>query len=292
MASTVPHSPPETPFKNTQVDDLLVPGAQHQELEDQDTDEELSQSSTSPSNSLSLGGDSVRKETQDQMGEAIQVPSTPEPAHQDLTAKVEPSQSQRQQLFPNLTQLNRSTNLDNPQNRSRSVSPLKQPSSSARLGRAQNNPKLGSSRQIAGQNVGFEPALNQQNQNFQRQGQKEIIAKNNANQDEDTTDHELGVFDYDKIRDDYTQEMQEVNAEEETIRKEFDDYTQLFALWSTGGADRDDTRASKRLRTRERYVQLSEHSLEDKKKHHANVVGAFEAALKLLRGTQSTHFIT
>ncbi|RDL42496.1 uncharacterized protein BP5553_02475 [Venustampulla echinocandica] len=96
-------------------------------------------------------------------------------------------------------------------------------------------------------------------------------------------DAPLPQFDWDGVRNQYTKAVKEVISEEEELLEQFTKYTQLFVSWAESAAERDNTKASKRLKTCERHVKLQEQSLEEKKKHYASVVDAFQKALDLLR---------
>ncbi|KAF7902779.1 hypothetical protein EAF00_002682 [Botryotinia globosa] len=79
----------------------------------------------------------------------------------------------------------------------------------------------------------------------------------------------------------YATAIQELSDNEDRLIEEFQHLSDAFAIWAESSAERDNGRAWKRLKTRERYVQIQEKSLEDKKLHYVKVVEAFKQALQL-----------
>ncbi|KAF7911161.1 uncharacterized protein EAF01_002669 [Botrytis porri] len=79
----------------------------------------------------------------------------------------------------------------------------------------------------------------------------------------------------------YATAIQEMTDNEDRLIDDFQNLSDAFAIWAETGAERDNGRAWKRLKTRERYVQIQEKSLEDKKLHYIKVVEAFKQALQL-----------
>ncbi|ATZ50160.1 hypothetical protein BCIN_05g05340 [Botrytis cinerea B05.10] len=79
----------------------------------------------------------------------------------------------------------------------------------------------------------------------------------------------------------YSVAIQELSDNEDRLIEEFQHLSDAFGIWAESAAERDNGRAWKRLRTRERYVQIQEQSLEDKKLHYIKVVEAFKQALQL-----------
>ncbi|KAJ9272273.1 hypothetical protein DTO212C5_1458 [Paecilomyces variotii] len=71
---------------------------------------------------------------------------------------------------------------------------------------------------------------------------------------------------------------------EQELRDQTAKLLEVFMTWSQVAVSYDEDRAFKRFKTRMQHVQNSETKLEDKKKHYANVVKAFESALALLEG--------
>ncbi|KAL3958747.1 hypothetical protein ACCO45_006909 [Purpureocillium lilacinum] len=66
---------------------------------------------------------------------------------------------------------------------------------------------------------------------------------------------------------------------------DWDDFEgEYFRAWAAAASVHDDERAIKRLRTRQRFVNLSEEKAAQKQQHYEEVVKAFESALALLQG--------
>ncbi|RKF60049.1 hypothetical protein OnM2_054049 [Erysiphe neolycopersici] len=78
---------------------------------------------------------------------------------------------------------------------------------------------------------------------------------------------ELPDFDWDDFENRYTEGLQLLDKEETQVLDQFDQLMEMFFLWAQTGSTHETDRAVKRLKTRERYVQLSEASLEQKKAH-------------------------
>ncbi|KAF7863976.1 hypothetical protein EAF04_006941 [Stromatinia cepivora] len=79
----------------------------------------------------------------------------------------------------------------------------------------------------------------------------------------------------------YAEAIKELNDNEDQLIENFHHLSEAFTIWADSSAERDNGRALKRLKTRERYVQIQERSLEDKKLHYTKVVEAFKQALQL-----------
>ncbi|KAF4636859.1 hypothetical protein G7Y89_g1234 [Cudoniella acicularis] len=121
------------------------------------------------------------------------------------------------------------------------------------------------------------------------QQRKEVDGDETEEEDEGAADEEdleadLPTFKWADIQQEYVNRLNEVDEEEEQLLEQYVAYSNLFQSWAIAGAERTNSRAVKRLKTREKYVQLSEESLEKKKKHHETVVKAFQDALDLLGG--------
>ncbi|OJD16142.1 hypothetical protein AJ78_03670 [Emergomyces pasteurianus Ep9510] len=89
--------------------------------------------------------------------------------------------------------------------------------------------------------------------------------------------------DWEQLQKKFTDAMDERSHAEMALQKETGELLEMFMAWSQTTAYRDEDRAYKRLKTRMGFAQNSEAKLEEKKKHYANVVKAFENALALLR---------
>ncbi|KAK0118148.1 hypothetical protein ONS95_012454 [Cadophora gregata] len=104
-------------------------------------------------------------------------------------------------------------------------------------------------------------------------------------EDEEDEDQDLPKFDWSDFEHRYTETLKSQHEEEVEIIDEFDLYATSFMVWAQAAAQRDNGRMSKRLKTRVRFTQLAEESLEDKKNHYLEVVGAFQTAMNMLRRT-------
>lgn len=94
---------------------------------------------------------------------------------------------------------------------------------------------------------------------------------------------ELPEFDWNDFENRFNEGLQLLDKEESQILDQFDQLMEMFFIWAQTGSSQETERAVKRLKTRERFVQLSEASLEQKKAHYIQVVSAFKAALDMLR---------
>ncbi|KAI9648245.1 hypothetical protein NHQ30_002877 [Ciborinia camelliae] len=99
----------------------------------------------------------------------------------------------------------------------------------------------------------------------------------------DTSDlkRDLSPMNWSSFEERYATAIQELSDKEDHLIESFHHLSEAFAIWADSSAERDNGRAWKRLKTRERYVQLQERSLEDKKLHYMKVVEAFKQALQL-----------
>ncbi|EEQ88882.2 hypothetical protein RJZ56_004906 [Blastomyces dermatitidis] len=89
--------------------------------------------------------------------------------------------------------------------------------------------------------------------------------------------------DWEQLQKKFTDAMDERSQAEMVLQRETAELLEMFIAWSQTTAYRDEDRAYKRFKTRMGFAQNSEAKLEEKKKHYANVVRAFEDALALLR---------
>jgi len=96
-------------------------------------------------------------------------------------------------------------------------------------------------------------------------------------------DQPLPPMDWEEFEGRYRDAMQTANDEEDALLVEFDKYVEAFSVWAIAPAQRDNERGWKRLKTRQRYVQLAEGKLKEKQDHYTEVVRAFQMALELLR---------
>ncbi|PQE33324.1 hypothetical protein CJF32_00006614 [Rutstroemia sp. NJR-2017a WRK4] len=89
---------------------------------------------------------------------------------------------------------------------------------------------------------------------------------------------ELPFFNWKEFEQRYETAIKAASDKEDDLLEEFNNLTEI---WAESSSERDNDRAWKRLKTRERYVQISEEKLRDKKKHYVQVVEALKGALKL-----------
>ncbi|PGG98572.1 hypothetical protein AJ79_08825 [Helicocarpus griseus UAMH5409] len=89
--------------------------------------------------------------------------------------------------------------------------------------------------------------------------------------------------DWDQLQRKFGEAMDQRSQAENALQKETAELLEMFISWSQTTIFRDEDRAYKRFKTRMGFAQNSEAKLEEKKKHYANVVKAFENALALLR---------
>ncbi|OAA46935.1 hypothetical protein NOR_02571 [Metarhizium rileyi] len=92
-------------------------------------------------------------------------------------------------------------------------------------------------------------------------------------------------FDWEHFEARYDKALQEADEEEKEILKEAEALAKYFRVWASAASAHDDGRAVKRLRTRQRFVNLAEEKMAQKQKHYEEVVRAFESALALLKST-------
>jgi len=116
-------------------------------------------------------------------------------------------------------------------------------------------------------------------QQFQRQRQTEA---NVTGVPPDTPGSSLTDYDWLGFEQRYLEALREADEREQQVMEEFNQLVEYFAAWAAASSAHDDERAIKRLQTRSRHVQLSEGTLQQKKKHLTEVVKAFQSALALL----------
>ncbi|PBP22432.1 hypothetical protein BUE80_DR006659 [Diplocarpon rosae] len=118
---------------------------------------------------------------------------------------------------------------------------------------------------------------NDRNEDLEEPETTEVIESNIGQ------DSELADYDWDDFERRYTDHMSKLDEEENKDYENFDNHATSFLVWAQSASQRDNARISKRLKTRSRFTQLAENSLEDKKRHYVDVVSAFQKALDLLR---------
>ncbi|CAG8953066.1 hypothetical protein HYFRA_00003261 [Hymenoscyphus fraxineus] len=116
--------------------------------------------------------------------------------------------------------------------------------------------------------------------------QSEALANEDRLNGSPSKEEKLPPFDWEGTHERFDDEIRKVCREEEKLSVQIDQYSKLLNAWAAGASQRDTNRASKRLKTRERFVQLSEDRLHKKEQHVEQVVSAFEAALDLLGTTK------
>ncbi|KAF9894193.1 hypothetical protein FE257_007695 [Aspergillus nanangensis] len=94
---------------------------------------------------------------------------------------------------------------------------------------------------------------------------------------------------WEELQEKYIIAMERHCKDEEQVKIQTSDLLEVFVAWSHTSVARDETRALKRFKTQMQHVQISEESLEKKRKHYADVVKAFESALALLNNSRSGH---
>ncbi|KAG6104782.1 hypothetical protein E4U31_001813 [Claviceps sp. LM219 group G6] len=92
-------------------------------------------------------------------------------------------------------------------------------------------------------------------------------------------------FDWEQFEARYESALKEADGEETGILQEAQSLSKYFQTWASAASAHDDERAVKRLRTRQRFVNLSEEQMSQKQKHYEEVVRAFESALALLKSS-------
>ncbi|QPG96118.1 hypothetical protein C2857_003228 [Epichloe festucae Fl1] len=96
---------------------------------------------------------------------------------------------------------------------------------------------------------------------------------------------DIPPFDWEDFEARYESALKEADGEEKEILKEAESLSKYFQAWASAASEHDDERAVKRLRTRQRFVNLSEEKMAQKQKHYEEVVRAFESALALLKSS-------
>ncbi|KAM4058514.1 hypothetical protein HRG_006522 [Hirsutella rhossiliensis] len=107
--------------------------------------------------------------------------------------------------------------------------------------------------------------------------------QHSPNSDTSSTPGHLAPFDWDDFEARYEKALREADAHERETLKEAEHLSKYFQAWASAASAHDDERAVKRLRTRQRFVNLSEEKAAQKQQHYEEVVRAFESALALLQ---------
>ncbi|GFF45460.1 hypothetical protein IFM58399_07549 [Aspergillus lentulus] len=93
---------------------------------------------------------------------------------------------------------------------------------------------------------------------------------------------DLSQCNWTKLQQIYSDIMKQHGDAEEELRARSLRLLEIFTAWSQSAVLRDESRALKRFKTQSQHVQTSEEDLENRRKHYADVVKAFESALALL----------
>ncbi|KAK2048136.1 hypothetical protein LZ31DRAFT_77542 [Colletotrichum somersetense] len=107
-------------------------------------------------------------------------------------------------------------------------------------------------------------------------------------QNNNTTPSTPGVFpsfDWEDFEARYEKALAEADAKEKELLLEFDSLVKYFNVWASTSSAHDNERATKRLHTRQRYVNLAEKDMAQKEEHMKDVLRAFQSALALLSRT-------
>ncbi|RKF71751.1 hypothetical protein GcM1_250169 [Golovinomyces cichoracearum] len=106
-------------------------------------------------------------------------------------------------------------------------------------------------------------------------GTEEIPAEESG---EEESNLELPELEWGGLESKFTEALQQLDKKESQILDQFDQVmeiasskltlAQMFFIWAQTGFSHETDRAVKRLKTRERYVQISETSFEKKKEHY------------------------
>ncbi|KAJ5779061.1 hypothetical protein N7457_006781 [Penicillium paradoxum] len=93
---------------------------------------------------------------------------------------------------------------------------------------------------------------------------------------------DLENYTWEQLQGKYADVMEEHCRVEENLRVEISKLLEVFMVWSQTTVTQDENRALKRFKTQMQHVQNSEGNVQNKKKHYAEVVKAFQNALALL----------
>ncbi|KAH7319317.1 hypothetical protein BKA65DRAFT_541437 [Rhexocercosporidium sp. MPI-PUGE-AT-0058] len=116
------------------------------------------------------------------------------------------------------------------------------------------------------------------------QSRQETEQSSDSDEEEEGDEQsDLTGFEWSDFEHRYTEALKMKFEEECEIIEEFDKWAASFITWAQAGAEHDNGRMSKRLRTRIEFTQQQENSLEDKKKHYLGVLAAFQTAMDMLR---------
>ncbi|TDZ20676.1 hypothetical protein C8034_v002583 [Colletotrichum sidae] len=92
----------------------------------------------------------------------------------------------------------------------------------------------------------------------------------------------LPSFDWEEFQERYHKALADADEKEQELLREFDVLVKYFNVWASTSSAHDNERAVKRLRTRQRFVNLAEDDMARKQEHMMEVLRAFQSALALL----------
>ncbi|KAJ2978478.1 hypothetical protein NUW58_g7481 [Xylaria curta] len=104
-------------------------------------------------------------------------------------------------------------------------------------------------------------------QQHHRRAQTPETQKRRSDRSEMTSPGHLAPFDWEDFEDRYEKALKEADDTEKQMLEEFGQLVKYFNVWASASSAHDNERAVKRLQTRQRYVALSEQSLDQKKQH-------------------------
>ncbi|PHH58929.1 hypothetical protein CDD81_4079 [Ophiocordyceps australis] len=100
-----------------------------------------------------------------------------------------------------------------------------------------------------------------------------------------STPGQLSAFDWEDFESRYEKALNEAAEHEREILREANSLSKYFDAWASAASTHDDERALKRLRTRQRYINLAEEKADQRQHHYEEVIRAFENALALLQAS-------
>ncbi|OLN81699.1 hypothetical protein CCHL11_06957 [Colletotrichum chlorophyti] len=112
--------------------------------------------------------------------------------------------------------------------------------------------------------------------------QEQQMANGHSSEDTPGTPGVFPPFNWDEFEARYEKALAEADEKERELLLEFDNLVKYFNVWASTSSAHDNERAVKRLRTRQRYVNLAEQNMAQKQEHMMEVLRAFQSALALL----------
>ncbi|KAK1597471.1 uncharacterized protein LY79DRAFT_666748 [Colletotrichum navitas] len=111
------------------------------------------------------------------------------------------------------------------------------------------------------------------------------LANGQNNSNTPSTPGTFPSFDWEDFEARYEKALAEADGKERELLLEFDSLVKYFNVWASTSSAHDNERATKRLHTRQRYVNLAEKDMAQKEEHMKEVLRAFQSALALLSRT-------